>query len=381
MLLAKRSDIRSSYISYFSNLVKAHGGINLAQGIPGFDPPARLLDLLAETRAQRAHQYAPGTGNLDLLEQLRQKYAGNFNKTTSDFFVVNGATEAISLIYTLLFRRHGKDLNVLAFSPAYESYIHLPRLFGNKLFFQFYDQQGNLNLQEFENQLEDNQIKLVFLCSPGNPWGRIASKETLSAICDLCEKHGCNLIIDAVYRELWYSEAEPWYPTNRISKNIYYVNSFSKVFSITGWRIGYLLAHRDNLADLEDVHDYIGLSSPAPMQAALARFMDEKEVQERYITGIKSIIAGNFKTQGRQLSDHGFHVPAHEGGYFIWTRCPDHISSGVDFAIDLYNRHQTAVIPGAHFGKEWEQYIRINLALPSEILEEGIRRVCLMAKR
>lgn len=376
MPIAKRSEIKGSYISYFSNLVRAHGGINLAQGIPGFDPPARLLEILSGINDQKAHQYAPGTGNAQLLDQLKLKYHGNYNPDKSSFFVVNGATEAISLIYTWLFRQFAGSLNVLAFSPAYESYIHLPRIFGNSVTFLPLKQDGEIDLPEFERIIVTEKIRLVFICSPGNPWGRIIDKKTLDAMCYICESSGCYLIIDAVYSELWFSGEKPWHPTGRISKYIFYVNSFSKLYSITGWRVGYFLAHTSNMPALQDIHDYTGLSAPAPLQAALARFMQDKREHSEYIERLRSVIARNFKTQSQRLAENGFTIPPHDGGYFIWTKCPDHIASGVDFAIDLYNRKRIAVIPGAHFGKEWERYIRINIALPPETLESGISGIC-----
>lgn len=376
MQIANRSDIKGSYISYFSNLVKSHGGINLAQGIPGFDPPTALLDILSGIKEQKSHQYAPGIGNAQLLDQLQQKYKGNYDPERSSFFVVNGATEAISLIYTWLFRQFAGSLNVLAFSPAYESYIHLPRIFGNSVTFLPLKQDGEIDLAEFERALVAEKIKLVFSCSPGNPWGRIIDRKTLDAICSICERRGCYLIIDAVYSELWFSGEKPWYPTGRISKYIFYVNSFSKLYSITGWRVGYFLAHKDNMAELQDIHDYIGLSSPAPLQAALAGFMQDEAANREYVENLRRVIAWNYRRQSLQLIGNGFDIPPHNGGYFIWAQCPDNIASGVDFAIDLYNRMRIAVIPGAHFGKEWERYIRINIALLPEILESGISGIC-----
>ncbi len=379
MLIARKDDIKGSYISYFSNLVKTYGGYNLAQGIPGFDPPAKLLDILASIRAQRAHQYAPGTGNLALLDQLRSRYAGRYDPDQADFFIVNGATEAISLIYTMLYKRYGPDLNCMAFSPAYESYIHLPGIFGNRVIFQKYEEDGGIDTVKLERNIKKNQVKLLFLCSPGNPWGVITNRTTLESLVDICECNACYLIIDAVYDEFYYTGTRPYYPTERVTPYVFYVNSFSKLFSITGWRVGYLLSHHQNMPELRHVHDYIGLSSPAPFQVALAEYLSDAKDQERYVTSVRSALIANYTTQHQRLADHGFSIPRHDGGYFIWARCPDEYHSGIDFAVALYNKTQTAVIPGAHFGKEWDRYIRINMALPSDILKAGVERVCRMA--
>lgn len=377
MSIARRQDIKGSYISYFSNLVKSHGGINLAQGVPGFDPPSGLLTILGNIKAQKEHQYAPGTGHKYLLEQLKDLYQDKYDPEKSNFFVVNGATEAISLIYTMLFRRYKSDLKVLALSPAYESYIYLPSIFNNDLYCEPLESSGKINIDRIEEIISTRNIKLMFICSPGNPWGTITGKDEMRSVLRICEAHKCYVIIDSVYREIYFSKEAPWYPTESISEYIFYVNSFSKLFSITGWRIGYLLSHIKNMADLKSVHDYIGLSSPTPLQIAIAQFLrDNRKEADKYISGLRETIALNYKTQSKRLSDHGFKIPIHDGGYFIWACCPDEISNDMDFAIDLYNCQKTAIIPGSHFGREWDRFIRINIALPPEILDRGIKSIC-----
>ena len=102
---------KGSYISFFSNKVKMHGGINLAQGIPGFNPPEELIDELNAVSKTNIHQYAPGLGNLKLLELIAHKY----NVETRNLLVVQGATEGLSLVYTYLQKLIGKDFSVLAF--------------------------------------------------------------------------------------------------------------------------------------------------------------------------------------------------------------------------------------------------------------------------
>ncbi len=375
MVLARLSDIKGSHISYFSNLVKVHGGINLAQGIPGFAPPSGLLKYLSETASQPVHQYAPGTGNTDLLARLEERYTGLFNPDTSNFFIANGATEAISLIYTYLHRKMGGAMRVLTFSPAYESYIHLPNIFGDTLTTLPQDDHGKFDIGPFEQVIKDEKIQLVFLCSPGNPRGTVYDQQTLSALADICARQQCYLLIDAVYSDLCFDGARPWYPTHQLSPYVFYVNSFSKLLSVTGWRVGYFLTHQSHYEALKRIHDYIGLSSPAPFQAAIARFLEKKEEVEAYVTEVRLLLANNYLSARERLLAEGFVIPEHQGGYFIWARCPKHIDSGTTLGINLYNKYRTAIIPGAHFGAEWNQYIRINIAQPPDVLHQGVNHI------
>ena len=114
-----------SLISFMANKVKSEGGINLAQGIPAFEPPQELLQILQQIVFDKVHQYAPGTGNHQLLNQLEKHY--NIHK--NQFLIVNGATEAISLLVTYILQLVNTKFSILAFDPVYESYKHLPRIF------------------------------------------------------------------------------------------------------------------------------------------------------------------------------------------------------------------------------------------------------------
>jgi len=120
-----------SLISYFSNKVKLNGGINLAQGLPGFQPPLKLQQKLSEISLRNdIHQYAPGIGNFKLIELIQQYYKKYDPTLTNDsILITQGATEAITLVYLYHKQKYGK-LNVLGFDPVYESYNNLPKNFG-----------------------------------------------------------------------------------------------------------------------------------------------------------------------------------------------------------------------------------------------------------
>jgi aspartate/methionine/tyrosine aminotransferase len=379
MQLANAADITGSHISYFSNLVKQHGGINLAQGIPGFMPPKGLLNILKEITHQQVHQYAPGIGNLELLEHLKQRYAAKHNPETSQFLVTNGATEAISLIYTYLHTLHHKNMRVLALSPAYESYTNLPRIFGDHLSLMQLSDKGTIDTDMLEFLVSKDQINLLFVSSPGNPWGVIPDQQTMDALVEICERHQCYLMIDAVYSELYFSPNPPYYPIARQSPQVFYVNSFSKLLSVTGWRVGYLLTHQQHYDALRGVHDYTGLCSPAPFQLAIARFLQQKKEVNTYVEEVREAIRQNIAIGRKQLEANGFIISEHHGGYFLWAKCPVNIASGTDFGVELYNQHRTAVIPGAHFGSEWEQYVRINMAMPYGTVQKGLDAITRLA--
>ena len=152
-----------------ANKVKSEGGINLAQGIPAYDPPKELLNILEKIVHNNIHQYAAGRGNMKLLEQLEKHY----NIPANQFLIVNGATEAISLLVTYLKKIITDNFSVLSFDPVYESYKHLPRIF-NLPFINFQlNSNSEIEFNALEESIIQNNVKLILLASPGNPLGKV----------------------------------------------------------------------------------------------------------------------------------------------------------------------------------------------------------------
>ncbi|MEA3448118.1 MAG: pyridoxal phosphate-dependent aminotransferase [Bacteroidota bacterium] len=363
-----------SWISYFSNLVKEYGGINLAQGVPGFSPPSDLLDILHQTAAQPVHQYAPGPGNKQLREHIYNMYQHKINREETSLMVCNGATEAIHLLY-MSFHEPNRKLKAAAFAPVYESYLHLPRLYGD----MFQSLEMLNDEAEMQRHLEDffeaYRPDVFFVNSPGNPHGFVLKKALFDKLIDLSVHYGCQVIIDAVYDKLCFN-GEAYYPYDNFYPNVFYVNSFSKLYSITGWRIGYFFCHHSRYNRISDIHDYTGLSVPSVLQESLARFISDSMQATRYVKETKTKLSENYKLGTAMLTRAGFDVPETGGGYFIWAKLPENIPDGIDFAKTMYEKYKTAVIPGEHFGKDYNRYIRINIARDNKELKNGLMYIC-----
>ena len=346
-----------SLISYMANKVKSEGGINLAQGIPAFEPPQELLQILQQIVPDNMHQYAPGMGNHQLLRQLEKHYGIPQNQ----FLVVNGATEAISLLITHIIRLVNTEFSVLAFDPAYESYKHLPRIF-NLPFTSFkLTDKAEVDFAELENTIVNNNVKLILLASPGNPFGKVWTKNEVQTLVELCNKHKVYVIFDAVYSDLYF-EQKPFSPLDNLSEYVFYVNAFSKKFSITGWRVGYLIAHASHMQGITDVHDYTGLCAPSILQQAIANYVDKHNFGIDYTDDLRNKLFANYNQLYNELELLGFNIKPAQGGYFIWTELPKQFDDGLDFALKLYNDEKVAVVPGIHFSESAKRFIRINIA-------------------
>lgn len=367
---------QGSLIGYMSSKVKEGGGINLAQGIPGYEPPAELLESLRKASFKNVHQYPPGTGNFRLADFIAHSFENELQITRDDVLITNGATEALSLLFLYFTQFLKQDFSVLSFDPAYESYSRLPEHFGVK-YLSFGDySQNSMNFEVFETLVKENNVKLLFLGSPGNPYGRMHSEKELDTLCLLAEKLDFYIVFDAVYKEL-YTQQKPYQGLKHFGKRYLYVNSFSKLLSITGWRIGYLLADSTHMKGIRSMHDYTGLCVPSVLQEALIDYLEDNNGGIDYIVLLRNQVNAAFLFFIPELEKMGFNIPIIDGGYFIWAQLPNKFRCGFEFAEKLYEKERIAVVPGIHFSKNASSYIRINIARPETELWsaiEGIRR-------
>ncbi len=364
-----------SLISFFSNKVKMNGGINLAQGIPGYAPPTELLQLLSEISLQKnIHQYAPGVGNFKLIDQICANYQSEMKLKPEQLLIVQGATEAVTLIYTYLKTIVNGTFSVFAFDPVYETYNNLPAIFGDDFHTQSYTSDNEIDFDLFEKNIQEYKVNLLFMNSPGNPFGRVFKQSEVEKILSLSKKYGFYIIFDAVYRDLYFSE-KPYIPYPDQHENLFYVNSFSKKLSITGWRVGYFICSQNHMKRLRSIHDYTGLCVASVLQETIASFLVTYNYGETYTIETRNKIINAYKLYKPFLEGKGFKVPESGGGYFIWAKLPENFTNDFVFAIDLYEQQNVAIIPGQHFSPGNTKFVRFNLAREEFELKQGIESI------
>lgn len=365
---------QGSLISYMSTMVKERGGVNLAQGLPGFEPPKELLNFLSDIAHKPIHQYPPGIGNFKILDLLVHQYGQKISVTRDNFLITQGATEAISLLYLYLMQKITTPFSVMAFGPAYESYTQLPKYLGQ----QFVEAQllpdGGFDADLLEKQMKENNVKIFFAASPSNPYGRIMPQSYVEQLAEICIRNKCYLIFDAVYKELYYKHP-PFIPLEHIGEYVFYVNSFSKLLSITGWRVGYMITSAEHMQAIRKMHDYTGLCVNSVSQEAIALYLENYNMGLDYVAGLRTMFFQSFKKMAQVLEQLGFEIPPTDGGYFIWSKLPQGFDDGFEVAVDLYEQTRVATVPGIHFSPSGKNYIRFNIARPDEDIEKGIEAV------
>lgn len=366
---------QGSLISYFSRMVAKGGGINLAQGKPGFLPPKELLAILKEKIDDPAlHQYAPGNGNFDLLELLAKRFCRYFPATTDNLLVTQGATEGISLSFLYLTKILEKPFPVLSFEPVYESYPKLPAIFD--LPFIYFDLDENLTVDFYilENVIKEKNVKIIFIASPGNPLGKVWTREEIEILVSLSKKYEFYIVFDAVYEDIYFKNP-PFNPLALNYERLFYVNSFSKMLSITGWRIGYIITGKEHMKKIRDIHDYTGLSAVPVFQSAIFEYLDKYGYGQEYTASVREKCKKSFTYMKETLEELGFAVAGTHGGYFLWAKLPVDYKDAFSFALELYNKVKVGIVPGENFSLTKKSYVRLNIALEMAIIKEAAGKI------
>lgn len=365
-----------SLISYFSQLAEKKEGINLAQGIPGFAPPSELINILNEIiyESPENHQYPHGNGEPELVECISHYYSPYQKISSKNILITQGATEAVSLIFLYLSSYWKNKFSVLSFDPPYESYPALCTLY--KMPFHYFDYNKDLSIdfKRLGKTIRNNQVRLVIVTSPGNPLGKIWTREELLQLDHIAKKYECYLLFDAVYKDLYFNSS-PFLPLELNNERLIYVDSFSKTLSITGWRIGYIITEKSIMESLKNIHDFTGLCAPSILQKAITRYLKKYNFGEEYSRDLRDKLKHSFTLFTRKLKTTPLQIPAILGGYFLWAKLPDSCPDGFSFAQALFKETRVAVVPGENFSPHKKNYIRLNFAQKPKLIEKAGERI------
>lgn len=350
--------------------------INLAQGFPDFEPPQVLLDALRDTADHGPHQYEITWGSKLFRENLarkQSKFMGFKINPEEEIVVTCGSTEAMMAAMKTVCEPGDK---VIIFSPFYENYTADTILCGAKpIYVPLIPPEFCFDKEELRKAFEQRP-KALILCHPSNPAGKVFTREELTYIAELAEEFDTYVITDEVYEHIVYEPYEYIYFASLpgMRKRTICCSSLSKTYSITGWRIGYVIAPKEIIEVCKKVHDFLTVGAAAPLQKAAAVGLDfdasyYKEFQEMYTR------KRNLFLQGLREAGLDFYEP--QGAYYVLVDIAKFgYESDLEFCKWLIREIGVAAVPGSSFFQENVQnYIRLHFAKKDETLKEALRRL------
>lgn len=365
-----------SVIRRMTRINNQYDSINLSQGFPDFDPPKELTDALAKAAHDGPHQYAVTFGAQNFREALAKKTSPALHHEVdpnTEICVTCGGTEAMMAAMMTICNPGDK---VMVFSPFYENYGADAILSGAEpIYIPLVPPEYEFDLSLIEKGFAEG-AKALILCNPSNPCGKVFRRDELEAIAGLAIKYDAFVVTDEVYEHIVYAPAEHICMASLpgMFEHTITCNSLSKTYSITGWRLGYIIAPAEIIDRAKKVHDFLTVGAAAPLQEAvipglkfgqdyyddfLAKYTHKKEL---FLKGLDDL--------------HIVHNDP-EGAYYVLMDVSEFgYDSDLKFCEDLARLVGVGAVPGSSFFREPVNHlIRFHFAKKDETLLEALNRL------
>lgn len=374
----KVDSFTESVIREMTRVALQHGAVNLAQGFPDFPCPPELKQAACAAITEDVNQYGITWGDRPFRQAIAEKvrwYLGLEIDPEQHITVTCGSTEA--MMATMLATVNPGD-EVIVFEPYYENYgpdailaSATPR------YVTLHPPDWTFDEAELR-QAFNRKTKAIIINTPHNPTGKVFTREELNLIAELCQQWDVLAFTDEIYEHILYDGAEhvALATLPGMAERTVTINGLSKTYSVTGWRVGYVLANPELTAAIRKVHDFLTVGAPAPLQRAGVTAM---QLPPSYYQGLAASYQQKRDTLLRTLDKVGIPYTVPQGAYYVFSDISRFgYASDVEFAYHLTQDIGVAVVPGSSFFSQSSQghsFIRFCFSKRSETLQSARDRL------
>ncbi len=376
-----------SVIRRMTRISDEYDAINLSQGFPDFPPPKAITDALRGIAGEGPHQYSITFGAQDFRAALAKKQGAAIGRDIdpeNEIVVTCGGTEAMMCAMMTVCNPGDK---VIVFSPFYENYGADAILSGAEpIFVPLTPPDFRFDKKDLEAAFMQKP-KAIIVCNPSNPSGKVFTKEELLYIGQLAQRNDAFIITDEVYEHIVF---DPWKHVSAAALPGLYdrtitCSSLSKTYSITGWRLGYLIGPAAVIESAKKVHDFLTVGAAAPLQAAAVAGLT---MGPEYYEGLKQLYTEKRNYFIKGLDDLGLAHSVPQGSYFVMVDISDYLAkeafagwTDLAFCEWMIKNIGVAAVPGSSFFREPVNHlIRLHFAREKETLSEALRRLSKLAE-
>lgn len=365
-----------SVIRRMTRISNKYGAVNLSQGFPDFDPPKEILDRLAEVAHEDYHQYSITWGAQNFREALAAKqthYMGRAIDPDSEIVVTCGSTEAMM---TAMMTVTNPGDKVVIFSPFYENYGADTILSGAEpIYVPLTPPDFNFDPEVLEDAFRQHP-KALILCNPSNPCGKVFTRAELETIAALAKKYDVYVITDEVYEHIVYAPHTHTYFATLpgMWERTISCSSLSKTYSVTGWRLGYVIAPAPIIERAKKVHDFLTVGAAAPLQEAVIPGL---KFGQDYYDDLLQKYTHKRDLFCKGLDDLGLVHNIPQGAYYVMLDISAFgYDSDLQFCEDLAAKVGVGAVPGSSFFREPVNHlIRFHFAKKDDTLNEALNRL------
>ena len=366
--------MKTSVFERMSALAIEHGAVNLGQGFPDFGWPEEILNSAAAALKESSNQYAPSRGLPKLRKAIAEHYGRHFGEQLDPehICVTSGATEALGA--AILAAVNPGD-EVVIFTPAYDSYAPMIRRAGatpREVALQ--PPQWRIDRDALEAAITSRTSTILFN-NPQNPTGRLFGRDELQIIAEVAVEHDLTVIGDEVWEHVLLHEESftPIASLPGMADRVLKAGSAGKIFSLTGWKVGWIVASPENAALVARAHQFLTFSTAPNLQAAVAFGLEQgdawiKPMRDRFSRALNRMSEG--------LRQVGFKVLEPASTYFL---CVDLKASGLDvddetFATTAVEQCGVATVPVSAFAEDnpSRHLVRLCFAKRDETIDAGV---------
>ncbi len=358
---------------FFEAASRFPDAINLGIGEPDLNPPGDLIEAAARHMREGRNKYGPIAG----IRELREELAGRHSRASrligpDNVFVTIGGENALFASMASVLR--GED-EVVVISPAFPSYAAIARVFGARAVFLKADaERGFVPSEDDLRSSVTRRTRVIVVNSPSNPTGAVYGPEVLRAVVRVAAEVGAYVISDEVYEPFVY-DGQFFSAAHLIDEypKVMVVQSFSKNLSITGWRLGYLIAPGELADRILKFLLYSHACPPTFVQHAVLDVL-RSGVYEEYVNRARELYRKRRDLVAELIREEGMELVVPRGAFYAFPRLPG-VDDDEGFCFRLLNEKRVVVVPGSSYGPGGEGHVRLSFAASEEKLVEGIRRI------
>jgi len=345
----RTANFTESVIREMTRLAIRYGAVNLAQGFPDFAAPVDLKHAAVQAIEADHNQYSITWGAKPFRDAIAAKYKRTYGLEVDperEVTVTCGATEAMA---ASLLATTNPDDEVVVFEPFYESYHPDTLLCGaRRKLVTLHAPDWHIDPDELRRAFSP-RTKAIIVNTPHNPTGKVFSRDELLLIASLCQEFDALAITDEIYEHIIYDGNVhiPLITLPGMRERTILINSLSKTFSVTGWRVGWAIAAPALTETVRKVHDFLTVNAATPLQFAGMMALNEHHA---YFNGLSETYAGRRRAAIEMLESAGFRCYVPGGAYYIMTDISGFgAKDDTAFALELVERYGVAGVPGSSF--------------------------------
>mgnify|MGYP001009828858 FL=1 len=345
--------------------------IHLEVGEPDFPTPPHICEAACAAIARGSTKYTHSQGLLSLREAIVESYHSKFGVDLSpdQVIITSGTSPGLLIVFMALLERMDE---VIMSNPHYACYPNFVKYLGGTPVFVYTNETNGFALEpETVRQCLSPNTKAILINSPSNPGGHVMSPENLQSLAEIADEVGIPIVSDEIYQGLIYSGEE--HTILEYTKNAFVLNGFSKLYAMTGWRLGYIICPPECVRAIQKIHQNFFICANSFVQeAGIAALKGSQE----HVAEMVQIYNTRRQYMLKRLIGMGFDVRKEPmGAFYVLADARKYGSDSLELSRRILNEAGVAVTPGIDFGNGAEGYLRFSYANSMENIKEGMDRL------